>query len=522
MRAFNRVGPSDYSDLSRTARADTEPGRVQNIRLQAQGDGSVTIAWDKPPTTSRILDYTITWVGGQGTVPGNQTTFRAEGLNNNEKYVFTIKAQNKVDYSAPRSSAEFQPLGTPPAPPAPTVTDLEAGPNQTSLRVAWQGVLPEGAGPTVYTVSYSNSVTSGPVPGCQKLASLTCTHAGVPYDGMTYTYTVVAANQPPGRAGNRSAPSAGTSIEAVGRPAAWGSFEVVPTGNSQEAEVRYTVPDSRGTTSKVDILVAGLANRSFNQQVGANATRISTPSNQEPYAVQLRVCNEGAPAGCTLSALQNVQTYGRLDGMLNDIGDPTVNGKSITWTITGSSNGNAAQLAVRVNNGSTQLIDINTVGGFSQPFTTTTTNFDEIVTLEVTLQDPAPAGRGSATKRRTGDQSGPPPAPAVRVAKDACSDADGSTNACQQNGSQPECVEASCGRVKLVISGLYAGDTIRCAVDNSDNSSWWDNNRSWGPYLSDSDQVLPIYYRSGTTTAQCTWRRFNGTEVVYQADPATW
>ncbi len=223
VRAYNRVGWSDYSDLSRTARADTEPGRVRDIRLVAQGDGEVTIAWDKPSTTSRILDYTITWVGGQGTVPGNQTTFKAIGLNNNEKYVFTVKAQNKVDYSAPRSSAEFQPLGTPPAPPAPSVTDLEAGPNQTSLRIAWQGVLPEGAGPTVYTVTYTNGVTSGPVPGCQKLASLTCTHGGVPYDGLTYTYTIVAANQPPGRAGNRSAPSAGTSIEAVGRPAAWGS-----------------------------------------------------------------------------------------------------------------------------------------------------------------------------------------------------------------------------------------------------------------------------------------------------------
>ena len=38
--------------------------------------------------------------------------------------------------------------------------------------------------------------------------------------------------------------------------------------------------------------------------------------------MQLRVCNEEAPAGCTLSGVQNVQTYGRLDGMLDDIGPP--------------------------------------------------------------------------------------------------------------------------------------------------------------------------------------------------------
>ena len=51
-------------------------------------------------------------------------------------------------------------------------------------------------------------------------------------------------------------------------------------------------------------------------------TRVPTPSNEQPYQVQLRVCNEEAPAGCTLSGVQNVQTYGRLDGMLNDIGPP--------------------------------------------------------------------------------------------------------------------------------------------------------------------------------------------------------
>ena len=80
-------------------------------------------------------------------MPGDDQRYAVPGLNNNEKYVFTVKARNKVGYSPPRSSAEMQPLGTPPAPGAPTVTDLEAGANQTSLRIAWQAVLPEGPGP---------------------------------------------------------------------------------------------------------------------------------------------------------------------------------------------------------------------------------------------------------------------------------------------------------------------------------------------------------------------------------------
>lgn len=520
VQAVNRVGASEFSDLSKTAQADTAPGRVQNIRMTDRGDGTITIAWDKPSTTtSRIIDYTITWVGsppGGVTVPGDVTRYPVPGLDNNTKYVFFIKAQNEVDYSGVRQSPEFQPLGTPPSPAAPAVTDLESGPNQTDLRIAWQSVLPEGPGPTVYSVSYSNGSTTAGVPGCQRITSLTCIHGGVPYDGLTYTYRVVAANIT-----NKSVPSEGTAIQAVGRPAAWGAFQVRPTGANQEAEISYTVPDSRGSTSKVEILVAGLVVKTFNQQTGATTTRVPTPSNEQPHPVQLRVCNEDAPTGCTLSGVQNVQTYGRLDGMLNDIGAPSVNGKTLTWTISGTSNGDPGQLAISINGGGPQLVDLGPVGSFTQSYSTTTNDFDEVVRIEVTLQDPAPGGRGSSSKSRV-DRSGPPPPPSVRIAKDSCSDAEGSTNECQQNGGQPECVEASCGRVMFVINGLRTGDSLTCTVDNTDNGEWWDTTREWGRYLFDSDQVIPIYYRSGTTTSLCTWRRFNGDTSSFLATPGTW
>ena len=270
VQAVNRVGPGEWSEESVQARADTEPGRVENIRMVDRGDGTITVAWDKPRTqTSKVLDYALTWPGGAQTVSG-ATSCAVPGLNNNEKYIFTVQARNKVGYSAPRSSVEMQPLGTPPAPGAPSVTDLEAGANQTALRIAWGAVLPEGPGPTVYTVSYTNGSSSGVVPGCQKMASLTCTHSGVPYDGLIYTYTVVAANSPSDSAGKRSQPSAGTAIESVGRPAAWGPFSAAATGTSQEVQLQYTVPDSRGTDSKVEILVGGLVNRSFRQQTGSS------------------------------------------------------------------------------------------------------------------------------------------------------------------------------------------------------------------------------------------------------------
>ena len=144
----------------------------------------------------------------------------------------------------------------------------------------------------------------------------------------------MAANQP-SQPGNRSQPSEGTAIEAVAARRV-GIVSAAPTGNSQEVQLRYTVPDSRGTTSKVDILVGGLVNRSFTQQTGPITTRIQMPSNEQPYPVQLRVCNKKAPAGCTLSGQQNVQSYGRLDGSSTTSVAPVVNGKDVAWTVTGN------------------------------------------------------------------------------------------------------------------------------------------------------------------------------------------
>jgi hypothetical protein len=289
---------------------------------------------------------------------------------------------------------------------------------------------------------------------------------------------------------------------------------VVATGNNQEAEVRYTVPDSRGTTSKVEVLVDGSVNKSMKQQTGSAATRISTPNNERPYVVQMRVCNEDAPAGCTLSSPQNVQTYGPLDGMLNDIGAASVNGETLTWTITGSSNGDAAQLVVRINGGSPQNINLSSVGAFSESFSTTAGGYDENVRIDVMLQDSSPGGRGIAIKGRF-DKSGPPPPPNVRIGKAPCSDVDGSANRCQQNGGQPACTSASCARVVLHITELRLGESVSCKVDNN-GAPDWDSDRDWR-YFKDGDYEIPYYYESGTTTALCSWR-----DQTFLASPDTW
>lgn len=500
--AVNRVGQSDWSGLSQSAQADTAPGRVQNIRMTDRGDGTITLAWDKPSTkTSRILDYTITWVGGRAVVGGEQQSYTAIGLNNNEKYVFTIKAHNKVDYSLPRTSPEMQPLGTPPAPGAPTVADLETGANQTNIRIDWSAVLPEGPAPTLYTVSYTNGRTSGFVPGCQKIASLTCVHAGVPYDGLVYTYRVAASN-----IANRSPQSDGASIEAVGRPAQWGAFTVAPTGNSQEAQVTYTVPDSRGAKSTVAVIVGGVT-KELGEQRGTNTVKVNTASNEQPYPVQLRVCNENAPAGCTLSGSQIVQTYGPLNNKIYEVRDAVVNGKTLTFTVIGTTNGDPAQLDYAVDGGAEQSIPLPGVGGFSQDVTVQTAEFNQEVNVRFTLRDPSP-DRGVSTVFKKGRSGVPDPGVTVTPNAQNCSDAAGSELPdCKSGKDDPSC-DTVCARVEVTVSQFF--ETARCEVSNGAFPNRFGSRIDIeATYAGSRTVVSPWYYPTGgTTTVTCTGQTF--------------
>ena len=288
------------------------------------------------------------------------------------------------------------------------MTDLQSGANQTDVRIGWQAVQPEGPGPAVYTVTYSNGQTSGAVPGCQKLASLTCTHSGLPYDGLTYTYRVVAANQPPGEPGNRSAPSEGGTVALVGRPAAWADWSVAPTGTSQEVQVTYTVPDSRGTVSNVDILVSGVAQASPNQ-TGTDTVRV--PHAGQRAGLHRRAAGVQREGARRLHAERReaAQSYGPLGDALGEI-RPVVNGKNVYWVITGTANGSPVSVRYELDGDNNGAIEIRpgVTGQFSvQTRTYTTASFNQ--DIRVSVASSTPSGRRAA---RTRGRTGRSPAPA--------------------------------------------------------------------------------------------------------------
>ncbi len=341
VRAVNKIGPGDWSDVSKSAFADTAPGRVENIRMKSRGDRTITVAWDPPTTvTSKVVSYTVTWLGAQPqTVPGTQTSLVAGNLDNNTQYTFTVKALNKVNYSPPRTSEPFQSLGTPLPPGTPTVTDLESGSDRTSTRISWPSTLPEGPGPTLYTLSYTSSRGAANVPGCVRVQATTCVHGGVEYDGTTYAYSVRAHNVE-----KTSGASQPATFQAVGRPAEWGAWSVGPTGADQQLRVSATAPDSRGDKSIATILVGGQVVWENSVAAGAVINEVvPTSTNEGPHQVQLRMCNESAAAGgCSLSDARTAQSYGPLRS--SHLRQPTasVNGLNVVWTISGTSNGDAA------------------------------------------------------------------------------------------------------------------------------------------------------------------------------------
>lgn len=224
-----------------------------------------------------------------------------------------------------------------------------------------------------------------------------------------------------------------------------GAFQVVPTGANQEVQLSYTVPDSRGSTSKVEVLVAGLVVKTFGQQTGTATTRVSTPSNEQPYAVQLRVCNEDAPTGCTLSGVQNVQTYGPLVSDHISSIQPVNDSQNLSWVIAGTSNGRAATLTVSSSERN-QTFQV-PAGSWTVQTQNLNLGWRANERITVTLSDPA-NGRGPVS--RTADAStGEPPEPELVIFR--------SGDRCSTKADRPADVP-DCG------SRGWAGDT--CEYDN--------------------------------------------------------
>jgi hypothetical protein len=492
VRARNAVGWSEWSPSSRVARPDAKPGEVGPITMVDRGDGTVTIRWTEPTTdTSDIRRYDVRWTDG-GETTTSRTELTVPQLDNNQQYVFSVRAENQTFFGPFKSSPPFQSIGTPASPARPTVTENRTSSDDTAVVVQWPAVdPPNGPGPMRYTVLRNGQ----PLANCTNIAATECVNAGVEYDGSTFTYAVRATNE--SGQGLTSPPGPGASFTAVGDPEGWEDWRVEPTGRDAQARATFTVPDANGARSRVRVLVNGNPVDTFDA-TGGQTRDVGVPSNDGPYTVSLDVCNE--QERCSASTSKTVQTYGPLnDGHVVSIrprpgsGNPNT---QMAWDVTVDANGDPA--TVRVSS-SVRNETFQTSGVDTYSFTTTSRDlgFSATEQVTVTIFDDSP-GRGSGTRSATSPRTDPEPPPEVSVRRGArCQDNDPSLPNCYTTQGT-RCTNNSCGYVNITTSGFDA--PVTCTINSSDGA--YAGRR--GPYGNGSRDTSAYFgFRGGWVQATC-------------------
>lgn len=498
VRAVNAVGPGAWSAYSRPAIPEATPDKPSAVRMTEQGDGFISLAWKRPPASvGSDRTYRISWTGSGRTVTVDTERATISGLDNDTRYRFSIQAFNGTVGGAVYQSPFFQPMGTPTAPGNVTATDVPQSGGTGEVQIAWSGVDPNGPEDVRYAVSRDGTVV------CPDVRSTSCTDQGMAYDGRTYHYTVTATNKH--GVGRTSPASAAATYQAVGRPADWGGWTADPTGNTQEVQVSYTVPDSRGATSRVDILVGTTVSKTFDER-GSAQHKITVPSDDQAYDISLRVCNEFDR--CSVSSTQSVQAYGPLRGAITGV-SANPNGPNMSFTITGNTNGRPAVVTVNRDYGfPDETFDVG-----PGPFTVTTASnnigYEKVESVRVTINDPQ-VNRGSDAAGANGT-AGPPPVAHVSITRGSlCNDANGSSEpACQQHGFDPRCADPTCGHVQLTLDSFvddHGNPTqATCQLSAPDAAFWNWIGHTWQVGNGTTDLDAPGYYGSpgNTVTVSC-------------------
>ncbi len=162
------------------------------------GSGSAVVSWVAPLNNggSPITGYTVTSTpGGETCTSAVLTTCAVTGLTNGTSYTFRVVATNALGSSTPSAaSSAVVPAGVP-GPP----TAVVGTPGDTTVFVDWTPPLSTGGVPLT---SYTVSAAPGGAQCTSSAPASACTVAGLT-NGVSYTFTVIAAN-----AQGTSAPSA--------------------------------------------------------------------------------------------------------------------------------------------------------------------------------------------------------------------------------------------------------------------------------------------------------------------------
>ncbi|MDQ7876708.1 Ig-like domain-containing protein [Microbacterium sp. QXD-8] len=467
--AENRVGPSDPSAPSETARPDARPDTPAAPSL-VFGDRSLSVSWVTPTTPgSPVEKYNLeispappSGISQKTDVTGNSTVW--DGLQNGVAYQVRVQALNRAPEPSswsPWSVSEI-PARAPDAPAAPTTARLQPVGSQAQMQVTWNAPADNGDAVSGYQLDVlrgSSLVNSIPVAAGQ-------TSQAVVVDTSTtdYTFRVRAQNKagwgqfsatsapqraftPPGAPTNVTAREGDRSLTVTFQPGA--------SNGANPGELSYQASVNNGGWQALagNGVIGGLANgTSYTVKVRAVAT---VNGVSEPGA-------ESAPSNA-------VVPYGPVR---NPTVSATASGTSITfrWSPP-TENGRAiTAMQIRIDGGSWQDVALSNSR-------TNNYGYSERHTIEARAQDAAGQWSGIASDAATTVAA---PQPKVWVTKGSSAQ------------GQPGCSTAQCAYFLVHTENFPAGDySVSCNATGP-----------WGgtPFAGGSTRHLP---RDGTVQLGC-------------------
>ena len=198
--ATNRVGDSDPSAPSATARPDARPDTPQAPTLQF-GDRSLTVSWVTPPTPgSPVESFNLqispappSGVSLKTGVTGNSLVW--DGLENGVSYQVQVQAVNRAPEPSSWSAWSLGevPARVPDPPAAPTTNRLDPVGNQAQIEVIWAAPANNGAAISAYQLQvWQGSTLRNTI---DVSASATRQAVNVPTSTTDYTFKVHAQNK---------------------------------------------------------------------------------------------------------------------------------------------------------------------------------------------------------------------------------------------------------------------------------------------------------------------------------------
>lgn len=492
--AVNRVGPSDPSAPSETARPDARPDTPQPPTL-AFGDQSLQVAWVTPTTPgSPVESFTLeispappSGIVQKTDLTGNSVVW--DGLENGVNYQVRVQAHNRAPEPSSWSawSASEIPARAPDAAAAPSTERLEPVGSQAQMRVSW--VAPANNGDAI--AEYRLNVLRGGavvrtitgIPGGQTSQAL-----AIDASTSDYTFTVAARNK--AGWGADSAPSAPRrAFVAPGAPT-----NVQASTPDPNSAIVVTYSPAPGNGANANELRYEYSLNGGGWQANWDGRTIGGLTTGQNYTVRVRAYTalDGVRYNGAESAPSNTAVpYGPVR---NPAVSATANGRDITFSWSAPNpNGRAiTQVQIRIDGGSWQNVAnngsrVNTYG------------YSERHTIDARAQDAEGQWSGVAS-----DAATTVAAPQPRAWTSKAGNAQG----------QPGCGDSSCAYMVLNVENWNGGSyTLAC----NDAGDRWGSRTYSVP--NNGSVTLSCYYGYPGNNA---WVSYSGPQGTGNAEAYNW